>query len=210
MKSNKPVFVVGYSGHALVVLDVFYLNQQTVVGYCDVEEKKDNPFNIQFLGSEKEVHTKINNKEVEAFIAIGHNNIRIKVAQTLLSNGFLFANAIHPKATVSTYANLSSGVLVSANASINAMAIIGEGVVCNTGCVIEHECNIGNYTHIAPGAVICGNVQIGNNCFIGANAVIKQGVVIEDNVTIGAGSTIISNISANTTVVGNPQRTIEK
>lgn len=208
--SSKGVFIIGYSGHALVVLDIFALNNINVIGYCDSEEKKDNPFSIPYLGNEQQVDSTLATANVNAFIAIGNNTIRIKVANVLKSKGFAFTNAIHPKAAISAYAKLDTGILVAANASINSMAVVGEGVVCNTCSVIEHECIIGKYTHIAPGAVLCGNVTVGNNCFIGANAVIKQGITIGNNVTIGAGTTVISSIEENSTVVGNPQRIIKE
>lgn len=206
---NNPVFIVGYSGHAYVVVDIFNLNQIKVAGYCDVDEKEFNPFSLSYLGKETNILSHLSPVETKAFTAIGLNSLRIKVDATITALGFEFANAIHPKAIVASTVQLQTGILIAANASINPMCKIGKQVICNTGCVIEHECVIGNYTHIAPGAVLCGNVTIGTNCFVGANAVIKQGVKIGNNVIIGAGSTVISDIEENKTVVGNPHKIIK-
>lgn len=206
---ESPVFVVGYSGHAYVVIDIFNLNQIKVAGYCDVDEKEINPFALSYLGKEANILAKFQPNQVTAFTAIGHNALRVKVEATLSNLGFTFSNAIHPKAVVASSVILQTGILIAANATVNPMCNIGKQVICNTSCVIEHECIIGDFTHVAPSAVLCGNVTVGTNCFIGANSVIKQGITIGNNVIIGAGSTIISNIEDNSTVVGNPQKTIK-
>ena len=98
--------------------------------------------------------------------------------------------------------------MIAANATLNPMVHLGKGVICNTSTSIDHECIIGDFCHIAPGAVLCGNVQVGRSTFIGANSVIKQGIVIGNNVTIGAGTVVIKDIPDNTTVVGNPAKTL--
>ena len=50
--NEKQVILIGYSGHARVVQDILQLMGRTVMGYCELEEKKDNPGNLQYLGQE--------------------------------------------------------------------------------------------------------------------------------------------------------------
>ena len=41
---KKPVAIVGYSGHAYVIIDIFLNAGRLVTAYCDSEEKKLNPY----------------------------------------------------------------------------------------------------------------------------------------------------------------------
>ena len=210
MKSTlkKPVAIVGYSGHAYVIIDIFLNAGRIVTAYCDNEEKGNNPFHLEYLGKEHEVLNKL--KKFDYFLCVGHNGIREKIynqVKNILGNPI---NAIHPKAIVSASAKMGHGVMVAANASINPIVEIGNGVICNTSCSIDHECVIEDFAHIAPGAILCGNVRVGKGSFIGAGAVIKQGVTIGENVMVGAGTVVLEDIISNITVVGNPQRVLTK
>jgi sugar O-acyltransferase (sialic acid O-acetyltransferase NeuD family) len=205
---KKPVAIVGYSGHAYVIIDIFLNAGRLVTAYCDQEQKSSNPYHLAYLGKESEVINKL--KKFDYFACVGHNGIREKIHTQLsqfLGNPI---NAIHPSAVISGSVKMGDGVMIAANATINPMAEIGRGVICNTGSSIDHECIIDDFCHIAPNAVLCGNVTIGRSTFIGANSVIKQGISIGNNVTIGAGTVVVKDIPDGATVVGNPAKLIVK
>ena len=205
---KKPVAIIGYSGHAYVIIDILLSAGRLVTAYCDQEEKQANPYHLDYLGKESDVVSKL--KKFDFFACIGHNGIREKVHTQLsrfLGNPI---NAIHPSAVISGSVKIGDGVMIAANATLNPLVEIGQGVICNTSSSIDHECIIGDFSHIAPGAVLCGNVMVGKGSFVGANSVIKQGIHIGDNVIIGAGSVIVKDIPDNVTVVGNPARILVK
>ncbi|AWO01185.1 N-acetylneuraminate synthase [Chitinophaga alhagiae] len=206
----QSVILIGYSGHAYSVINIFTADRWLLAGYMDDEEKKANPFDLSYLGSEKNVETLRWHRDTLFFVAVGNNHARRKITQFLQENRILIANAVHPSASVNGIVAANAGVMIGINAAVNALAEIHEGVICNTGCVIEHECIINKFAHIAPGAVLAGNVSIGEETFIGANAVIRQGVTIGRNVTVGAGSVIIHDIPDNMVVAGNPGRPLNK
>lgn len=210
MEKLKPVVLIGYSGHAFVLCDIFNLNNHPILGYCDYEKKEDNPFNLNYLGKETEARTISIIEKNTFFIGIGNNKIRRNIYQKLSVNTSIMVNAIHPSSVISQSVNLMGGIMVAANVSINPLAKIGRGVICNTGSIIEHECKIGDFTHIGPGAVLAGNVKVGETTFVGANAVIKQGITIGNNVTVGAGAVVVRDIPDNTVVVGNPAKPLIK
>lgn len=188
-----------------MALDIFHLNGIQVAGYCENEQKKANPFGLEFLGSEKELDSEMYQKH-RFFVGIGDNLLRARIYGLLKSRAAGFVTAIHPSASVADKATIGEGSLIAAKVCINPMAEIGEGVICNTSSVVEHDCRIGDYSHIAPGAVLCGNVTIGKNCFIGANSVLIEGTTIADNVIIGAGSTVVRNILSSGLYFGSPAR----
>lgn len=199
------VVIIGYSGHAYVVIEAARMSNISFAGYCEREPVVSNPYNLSYLGDECSNEFKWR-KNVCYFTGIGHNTIRRRIAEHITNHGGAFRNIIHPSAWVSDTVSLGSGVFISAHASINALAKIGDQTILNTGCIVEHECNIGPYVHVAPGATLAGAVSIGSGTFIGANAVIKQGVKIGENVVVGAGAVVLNDIDHGHTVVGNPAK----
>lgn len=205
---KKPVAIVGYSGHAYVIIDIFLNAGRLVTAYCDSEEKSLNPYHLNYLGKESEVIHKL--RAYDFFACVGHNGIREKIHTQLSKVLGDPINAIHPSAVISASVTMGEGVMIAANATLNPLVQLGKGVICNTSSSIDHECVIGDFCHIAPGVVLCGNVQVGKSTFIGANSVVRQGIVIGNNVTIGAGTVVVKDIPDNTTVVGNPAKVLIK
>lgn len=199
------IVLIGYSGHAYVVIDCIRSGNDSVVGYCETKEQENNPYDLPYFGNED----KFDFKNVMAFVSIGDNLIRQKVWNRLCNRADFYI-ACHSTAVVSTSANIGPATLIGPSATINALSKIGNGVIINSGAIVEHECMIGNFTHIAPGAVLAGNVKIGQASFIGANSIIKQGIKIGNRVTIGAGSVVLNDIPDDTVWVGNPARKIKE
>ena len=208
----KGVILIGYSGHAFVVCDIFKSTGKQVVGYCEQLELTENPYGLPYFGKESSSSglEKLTNNEW--FISIGNNQIRKRIFESLMDIQYLESpvNAIHRTACISPMTKIGRAVMIGPNAIVNSQSKIRDGVILNSGAIVEHECQIGDFAHIAPGAVLAGNVKVGEQSFIGANSVIKQGVSIGNNVTVGAGSVVIRNIPDGHTVAGNPTRIIRK
>lgn len=206
MLESKNIYILGYSGHAYVVIDVAISDNFVLKGYFDKNKSKNNPYNIEYLGSETKVDLKYIVKSDFVFPAIGDNGIRKNVIFFIEKNNLNQTNLIHKSASVSPLALIGLSTIIAPNCTVNSMAKIGKGCIINSGAIIEHECEIGNFTHIAPGATLAGNVTIGKEVFIGGNAIVKQGITIGDNAVIGAGTVVIDNIPCNQTWVGNPAK----
>lgn len=200
--------IIGYSGHAFVVLDVCNKANLNVEYYCNKTKAKFNPFDLIYFGDENTAS--FNWNDIDAFVlGIGDNKTRKKVVLKIKSKNKKILSVVSSKAYIGDFVDLKEGTVILHGAVINTLANIGSNSIINTGAIIEHECKIGDFTHIAPGAVLAGNVSIGNECFVGANSVIKQGVKIGNNVTIGAGSVVLNNINSNEIWVGNPAKKIK-
>ena len=205
MIPKKDLAFIGYSGHAYVCIETALLLNYNIIGYHDVVEVSNNPYQLSFLDAE----TQFEKHQGFLFISIGNNDIRSKIYKTIsaIKTG-MFVTLKHPTAIVSGTAQIGDNVLMSAGAIINALSKISNGCIINTGAIIEHECQLQKFAHIAPGAVLLGNVQVGARSFIGAGAVVKQGVRIGKDVVVGAGAVVIKDIPDHTTVVGNPAKKI--
>lgn len=201
--NNKKYIIIGFSGHAFVVLEALLEMGKDVKGYCDSNEKDINPYRLNYLGQES--FELVN--QYKWFVTIGNNIKREKIISTFFNENLI--KIVHPTSYISKTCLIKEGSFISANASLNAQVKIGKGVIINTNSVIEHECNINDYAHIAPGSVLAGNVSIGKRSFIGANSVVKEGVIIGDDVIVGAGAVILKDIPDNVVVVGNPGKIIK-
>lgn len=204
----KNSAIIGYSGHAFVVLDACKKANITINAYCDRFSNDKNIYELDYLGNETD--DKFNWNNVDAFVlGIGDNNIRNKIAELIKINNLSILSVVHPTAVINDFVKLGEGIFVASNAVVNPLATIEDFCIINTGAIIEHECIIGKASHIAPGAVLAGNVKIGEKTFIGANSVVKQGVIIGNNVTVGAGSVVLKNIPDGETWAGNPAKKIK-
>ncbi len=202
------IAIIGYSGHAYVVIDTIRRAGRKVSFYCDKTTVRQNPFQLEYLGFEGDYNFSGWRKEIDFLLGVGDNAIRHKIGLTVLKHNKQLLTPIHPTAVISEKAEIGLGTFIAAQATVNALARVGRFVILNTGCIVEHECQIADGVHIAPGAVLAGNVSVGENSFVGANAVVKQGVKIGKNVVVGAGTVILKNVEDNQTIVGNPGREI--
>lgn len=201
------MIVIGYSGHAFVVYGILKAAGNPVTGYCDMEKKPYNPFDLAYFGMESSDEALQALKQDSFFIAVGDNASRRKIYEKLAAKGLLPSNAIHPSSIIDPSVDMAlNGVMIAAGVIINPLSLIETGAICNTGCIIEHECTIGGFSHVGPGAVLCGNVKVGEGSFVGANAVVRQGISIGKNVTIGAGAVVVKDVPDNATVMGVPAK----
>ena len=200
--------IIGYSGHAFVVLDAAQKSGLQVVGFTEKEQLTNNPFNLEHLGFESDEDFEGWDKGYEFILGIGDNRTREKVTNLIVRKGEKLRSIIHPSANIGSKVEIGNGTFVASGTMINPLVRIGKAVIINTGAIVEHECEIDDFSHIAPGAVLAGNVKVGERSFIGANAVIKEGVQIGKDVVIGAGTVVLRDVTSGRKVVGNPGRLI--
>lgn len=119
----------------------------------------------------------------------------------LLSKYYMLKNAILWNCHIDYNADIHPTVSFSHHGMgvvINAAAVIGEG------SIIAHGVTIGNRMPNHSGSPI-----IGKNCYIGSGAYIGGGIVIGDNAKIAANASVVKDVPANCTAVGNPARIID-
>lgn len=85
---------------------------------------------------------------------------------------------------------------------------ISGGATIGENCVIFQNVTIGSNS--IPRSKTCGAPTIGNNCYIGAGAAIIGNVKIEDKCRIGANCTVFFDMPANSVVVTNSPRIIQR
>ncbi len=202
-------YILGGSGHALVVHEIMLLNDLEVKGYFDLNVSAVMPEDLAYLGEETLENLKKCKEEAFFFPAVGNNRLRSDLVSVLQDRERKQLTLIHPDATVSKNTRIGLSTMIGPRAVVNPFAEIGKGVIINSGAVIEHECKVEDFCHIAPGATLLGNVQVGAYSFVGGNAVVKQGVKIGSNVIVGAGAVVLNDIPDNSVVAGNPAKLLK-
>ena len=122
------------------------------------------------------------------------------------------------------------GAIIGDNCNICSHCFIENDVSIGNNVTIKNGVSLWDGIDIADNVFIGPNVSFTNDAYpksgvypphflrtlieegasIGANATILPGVVIGKNAMVGAGSVITKDVSANSTVIGNPGRILEK
>lgn len=208
MSEFKHIHILGYSGHAYVVIDSALTAGLQVDQYFDIKESESNPYGLHYGGSESDYILKSTDKQAAFFPAIGNNQIRKKLLNFLESSNWNQTTIVHKTACVSGLAQIESSTFIAPHAVVNSHVKIGKACIVNTASVIEHECELGDFVHVAPGAILLGAVKVGELSLIGAGSVIRQGIKIGSGVVIGAGSVVIGDVPDGEIWAGNPAKRI--
>lgn len=202
----KRFILVGYSGHSYVVIDTIHNNGDEVLGYFRSEEKQRNPYELDWLGDERNPETveRYRAEGAGIVLAVGDNGLRRKLFGYFEEKGFSLPAVRNKDAWLSDKSVLHKGCFVAHGCQVNALSVIGRGTILNTDTVIEHECEVGEFVNVAPGAVLLGSVIVEEGAFIGANAVIRQGVTVGQDAVIGQGAVVVKDVPPGETWIGNP------
>lgn len=200
---KKRLIVIGAGGHGKVAVDVAENMQlYSEIAFLDDNKNEKDVLGYPVLGKCDQMTKYI--PESDFFVAIGNSKARERLVTSLEKYRASIATLIHPKATVSCYAEIEVGTIVMAGAVVQPGTAVEKGCIINTCASVDHDCQIGAYTHIAVGAHVCGAVSVGNHAWIGAGATVKNDIAICDDVTVGAGATVVKNITESGTYVGVP------
>lgn len=190
--------IVGSGGHAGVVMDAASLLGIQFDGIIDDTLEAGSRIGlIEVLGGTSE-----NYADYSVFIAIGNNESRRRICESIKVGGFMPA-IIHPSANVATSAMIGRGVFIAAGANIGNKSSVGLMSIVNTHANLDHDSSIGMFSHLAPNSSTGGRVTIMDECLIGIGASIRDGISIGSRTTIGMGSVVTKSIIGGTNF-GNP------
>jgi sugar O-acyltransferase (sialic acid O-acetyltransferase NeuD family) len=204
----EKIIVIGAGGHAKVVIDIFNYTGYHVVGVLDGDTSKHGKtlLGVPILGGNEKLEEILASGVKKAFVAIGNNDVRVKIGESLKAKGFTLVTAIHHSAIIADSVRIGEGSMVAAGGVINPDASIGKHVIINTGVTVDHDCVIKDGAHVSPGVNLAGNVQIGEKTHVGIGSCIIQGINISENTVIGAGSVVVRDIASDVVAYGNPAK----
>ncbi len=207
---TKSCAILGASGHGKVVAEIAELNgYQDIVFFDDRWPELQSVEHWPVKGNSESLLASASSFDL-AVIAIGNNNVRLEKQKQLISVGACFSPLVHPRATVSQYAELGLGSVVMANAVINPFVHIGDACIINTSSTIDHDCKLADGVHVSPGSNLAGGVSVGECTWLGIGSQVKQLITIGAGTMVGAGATVITNVPSFQTVVGTPAQPLNK
>ena len=157
----KPLWVIGASGHAKVVIDTARATGRfEVVGLLDDNQ---DCWGQQVLGVP--VRGAASREQVSrlgielAVIAIGSNRSRAEVAQRLYGL-VAWATLVHPSVYLAPGVTPGQGTVIFAGAIVQVDSSIGRHVILNTACSVDHDSILDDFVHLAPGVRLAGQVRV--------------------------------------------------
>jgi serine O-acetyltransferase len=88
--------------------------------------------------------------------------------------------------------------------------VVGNKVVCGTGLSLMQGVTLGQKSFHSSRDQDTLNPVIGDDVKIGVGAILLGGINVGSRVTIAAGTLLISDVPADTFVVGNPSKIVRK
>lgn len=111
--------------------------------------------------------------------------------------------------------NICEGVFIESGSFIGDAVTIKNGVYVWDGVTLENNVFVGPSVTFANDVhprskqdFVISKTLVQEGASIGANATILPGVTIGAHAMVGAGAVVVKDVDANSTVVGNPARSI--
>ena len=203
--------IIGSSGHAKVIVDILrQASQDELVGCTTIDATCQDVLGLPVLGDDSILPRLLREGVGQAFVAIGDNRSRARIAQRMEGLGFALINAVHPSAVIAPSVKLGKGIAIMAGAIINPDTVIGDNAIVNTGTTIDHDCVIGANCHLAPGTHVAGNVTIGAGAFLGVGCTVIPKMAIGEWCILGAGATVVMDVPSCVLAVGVPAQVRKK
>jgi sugar O-acyltransferase (sialic acid O-acetyltransferase NeuD family) len=141
----------------------------------------------------------------DACFALEYNCGAPEIGSALLPRDRV-VSLIAPGAFVSATAHLGAGCVLYPGCFVGHNARLGDRVFALAGTVINHDCVLEDDVTLCSHASLAGFVHIEADTYLGQACTVRQYLRIGKGSLIGMGAVVISNVPANSIVVGNPAR----
>lgn len=217
MEKNKPLIIIGGSGHGCVIEACVNDNRKRfqdfeweVKGYCNDYDKEVDGYPV--LGKLKDIPRLLSEGYYFSWgiHIIGRSIKTAELFESINIPNERWATVIHKTAFIDSSVKLEPGVFVMYNAYIAPRTIIGKCTMVKANTNIGHDVKIGALSHIAMGAIIVSCVELGYCSTIAVGATTLAHTKIGNYSMLGASSLLTCNIPDKEIYIGTPARFIKK
>jgi sugar O-acyltransferase (sialic acid O-acetyltransferase NeuD family) len=212
-KYKTGVYIIGASGYGREIESWVSQSQNFNDNYIIKGFLDDNPKVLDGYPSDYKIIGKIDNFKFkkEDFVLLGISDPAIKEKiVNLLRDKVRFLSFVSEKSIIDKNVLIGEGTIIAPGCSVSPNVTVGRYVSVIVGTIIGHDSGIDDFSSIMANVIISGNTKIGNNVLIGSGSTIVPGKTVGNNSKISAGSVLFTNVKANSTVYGNPARSIPK
>ncbi|WP_309396740.1 acetyltransferase [Cerasicoccus maritimus] len=209
-----PLLIVGAGGFCLEAIwlakamnDADMANWE-LVGLADEQVASGESMGgLKVLGAPTEVAATLPDGTY-FHVAIGNNEVRLRLAESLIAQGLTPATLVSPKAEVASNAQVGAGCFIGHFASVAPEAVIEDQALINVHAVVGHEAQIGAGAQLCPGAVVTGRCRVGKGAFLGSNAVLQPCISIGDWARVSANTFAAGDVEPGVTLATMPGRPV--
>lgn len=216
MNENKPLIIIGGSGHGSVIEACIKDNRKhgdlewELKGFCNDYDSEVDGYPV--LGNLSDIPRLI--EEGYFFIwgihLISNNLKTLELYNCINVPKERLATIIHHTAFIDDTVEIEPGCLIMYNAYVAPRTHLGESVMIKANTNIGHDVQIGKCSHIAMGATVVSCVKIGICSDIAVGATVLANKSIGDCAMLGAASLLTHDIPSGEIWVGSPARFLKK
>ncbi|MDM1527391.1 acetyltransferase [Myroides odoratimimus] len=151
-----------------------------------------------------------NDKNINIFVPIGNNKVRVALIEKIKSNGYKLPSFIHNTCIIDKSVKIGEAVYILPGCNIMPLTIIKDYVMISMGVNIAHHTILGKGSFFSQGNNVGASINVKDYAYSGIGVTLMTGVKeIGAYSLIGAGAVIIRDVPDYAVVVGNPGKVIK-
>jgi sugar O-acyltransferase (sialic acid O-acetyltransferase NeuD family) len=181
-----------------------------VAGFIDDDPKKKGLeviYGLKVIASSDEVLQNKNfYRDYQFCLAFAEVEARLKMAQKMENEGFIFPNVIHSSVNIDSTVQLGRGNIFAHRAVTTCDIKIGSFNVVNGYSGFGHDVKVGDHNIFASGIAILGEVMIKDFNVFHTNTCVLPRITIGSRNTFNVGSVVMKNTGDGNKFWGSPAR----
>lgn len=205
--NSRKLIIIGAGSLGRMTLDAaLEANKYESILYIDDGFKKGSKvLGVEVVGGLRDLE-EFKKNNCDYIIAISNNEVRAKIAR---ENNLNYVNIIHPKATISRFAEIKGvGNIILSNTSIDPNVSVYNHVIINKNNSVGHDTVLKDFSQLSPGCSLGGFVRLERMSFLGLGVSVLPDKTIGEETVVGAGAVVTQDLPSNITAVGIPAKQI--
>jgi sugar O-acyltransferase (sialic acid O-acetyltransferase NeuD family) len=217
MQTNKPLLIIGGSGHGSMIASCIEDNRSRfndlewdIVGFINDYDYQINGYKV--IGKTTEIEKFANEGFYFAWgiHLIVRNPMTMRVFEKINIPENRLATIVHNSAFIERGVELSPGTSVMCNAYIGARTKLGIGTMVKPNASIGHDVTSGPLCHFTRGSITGSFAHLGVCSDVAIGSIVLEHRMIGDYSIAGAGSLVTHDIPDYEIHVGRPAKFLKR